>query len=169
MAARRRRDVAVALTADLAIANSPLVITIPQAEFEREPAIIRAIRDAERQHPTPGPFRIQRMPSWVPVGWSESASPDRLRELVDWEIDTLQPNFGWLHGSEYVFVDESETGRVLQRRLFEPEYRGVGPGLSAELGIEPGRRILYHPREVYDLWGARATSLSRLFRTPGPA
>ncbi len=142
------------VTADLAIANAPWIITIPQADFELEPAVLRAIREVERRDPSPGPFRIQRLPSWAPTGWSTSSSPRRLRELVDWEIDTLQPSFGWLHGIDYVFVDESETARADQRRLFQPSSRVLDPNLSAALGIEPGRPILYHPRGVFDLFGA---------------
>jgi hypothetical protein len=148
--------VAMALTtADLAVANAPLVIAIPQADFERESAVVRAIRDAERAGPSPGPFRVQRLPSWVPIGWGEAPSDDRLRELVDWEIDTLQPKFGLLHGVAYVFADESETAGADYRRLFRPDYRVVAPQLALALGAEPGRPLLYHPRGMLDLWGAR--------------
>jgi hypothetical protein len=143
------------VTADLAIANAPLVIAIPQADFERESAVVRAIREVERADPSPGPFRVQRLPSWVPIGWGQAGSADRLRELVDWEIDTLQPKFGLLHGFRYVFADESETGRADYRRLFRPDYRVVDPPLAAALGAEPSRPLIYHPRRMFDLWGAR--------------
>jgi hypothetical protein len=143
------------LTIDLAVANAPLVITVPQADFDREPAVVRAIRDAERAGPSPGPFRVQRLPSWVPIGWGSTASTDRLRELLNWEIDTLQPSFGLLHGTSYVFDDESETGRDDYRRLFRPSYRVLEPELSAALGVGPGRPVLYYPRAAFDLWGAR--------------
>ena len=120
----------VLLATDLAVANARLVITIPQADFEREPEVLRAIRAAERADPSPGPFRVHRLSSWVPIGWSESASTRRLRELVDWEIDTLQPGFGLLHGVSYVLTDESETGT-----------RRLPASLPAELpaGRRPGR------------------------------
>jgi hypothetical protein len=145
----------VALTFDLAVADARWIITAPQADFERQPEVLGAIREAERRDPGSGPFRIQRLASWVPVGWSETPSPRRLRELLGWEIDSLQPYFGWLHGLEYVFVDESETAPADLRRAFEPVYRSLAPGLSAALGLEPGRRVLYHARGLYDLWGAR--------------
>src|SRR5262249_23637993 len=103
----------------------------------------------------PGPFRIHRLPSWVPAGWSHSPSPGRLRGLVDWEIDTLQPALGWLHGIHYVYDDESETARADLRRLFQPGYRALDPALPAALGIPTGRPALYHPRGLFDLWGAR--------------
>src|SRR5262249_1487014 len=48
------------LTVDLAVAGAPLIVTIPQADFERESAVFEAIRAAERADPSPGPFRIQR-------------------------------------------------------------------------------------------------------------
>ena len=69
------------LTADLAIANARLVITVPQADFEREPEIVRVIRDAERADPSPGPFRVQRLPSWVPIGWGGTG---RLNGCASW-------------------------------------------------------------------------------------
>ena len=67
------------LMVDLSVANSPLVFAIPQADFEREPEALRAIREAERNDPSPGPFRIHRMPSWVPVGWADPGRTRRLR------------------------------------------------------------------------------------------
>jgi hypothetical protein len=143
------------LTADLAIANARLVVAIPQADFEREPEIVRAIRNAERADPSPGPFRVQRLPSWVPIGWGEAASDQRLRDLVDWEIDTLQPGFGLLHGISSVYDDQSQTGSADFKRLFRPAYRVADPETAAVLGVEPGRRVLYHPRGAFDLWGAR--------------
>ena len=157
-------------TADLAIANAPLVIAIPQADFEREPEVIRAIRDAERQHPDPGPFRIQRLPSWVPIGWAESASTDRLRELVDWEIDTLQPSFGWLHGSHYVFVDESQTGRAASAASLPSRSTAARrPGLRPSPGYRAGPTgPLPSPGSLRPV-GCALTSSSRPSRTPGPA
>jgi hypothetical protein len=147
---------AVALLAiDLAAAQAPLVITIPQEDFDREPEVVRAIRQAERAEPSAGPFRVHRLASWVPIGWAQTPSRHRLRELVDWEIDTLQPYFGWLHATNYVFADESETGRNDYRRLFVPTYRLADPVLAASLGVEPGRPILYHPRSLLNAWGAR--------------
>jgi hypothetical protein len=158
-AGRRRAIVGalavILLTIDLAVADSPLIVSIPQAEFEREPEVLRAIREAERTDPSPGPFRIQRLPSWVPIGWASSSSLRRLRELVEWEIRTLQPNFGWLHGVDYVFEDESRTARAEWTRQAESAHRRLDPSLAEALGVEPGRPVLDHPRAIYDLWGAR--------------
>lgn len=148
--------VALALVAaDLAAADAPLVISAPQADFERQSEAVRAIEAAEKRDPTPGPFRIHRTSSWVPIGWTTTPSAGRLRELVDWEIDTLQPGFGWLHGLSYVYWDEGQIGRRELQRLLRPELRHVGDVLAAEMGIEPGRRIVHHARGVLDLWGAR--------------
>ena len=104
------------------------------------------------------PARVRSGSIGCPPG-SRLAGPDpgraRLRELVDWEIDTLQPSFGWLHGLHYVFVDESEIARDDQRRLFRPASRVLDAGLSAALEIEPDRRVLYHARGAFDLWVRR--------------
>jgi len=107
------------VTIDLTLANAGLVITIPQTDFEQMPEVVQAIRAAERANPSPGPFRIHRLASWVPVGWSEAGSTQRLRDLVDWEIDTLQPRFGVVHGMSYLLSDESETGGADYGRVFQ--------------------------------------------------
>jgi hypothetical protein len=148
---------AIALVAmDLVLANVRLVIVVPQTKFEREPEVARAIRAAERDDPTPGPFRIHRPPSaWVPSGWFETASPQRLQEIIDWGIDTLQPDFGLIHGFSYVLTDDNQTGRDDYRSLFRPMIRAVDPRMAVEFGIEPGSPILYHPRQWFDLWGVR--------------
>ena len=143
------------VTIDLAMANAGLVITIPQTDFEEMPAVVQAIQAAERTNPTSGPFRIHRLASWVPSGWSENGSTQRLRELVDWEIDTLQPRLGVLHGLSYLLSDESETVGADYSRLFLPSFRSVNDATAKRLGIEPGRRVLWHPRRAFDLWGTR--------------
>jgi hypothetical protein len=143
------------LAIDLAWANARLVITIPQADFERAPAIVDAIRAAERANPSPGPFRVHRLASWTPIGWFETRSPQRLRELVDWEIATLQPRFGLLHGISSLLNDESGTGRADYERFFQPSFQTVGDRIAAALGVEPGRRVVWYPRRAFDLWGAR--------------
>jgi hypothetical protein len=143
------------LAADLAVANAPLVFSIPQADFDRVPEVVRAIRTAERADPSPGPFRVHRLRSWVPIGWSEAASPERLRELVDWEFDTLQPGFGLLHGVSYVSTDESETGLADYARFFQFSFRSIDEPLASVLGVKPGQRVVYHPRQAFDVWGAR--------------
>lgn len=145
----------VLLTTDLALAHARLIIAIPQADFEREPEVLRAILAAERDTPDPGPFRVHRLSSWVPVGWSRSASARRLHEVVDWEIDTLQPGFGLLHGLSYVLSDESETGRADYGRLFQPNFLPAEGQAAVALGVEPGKRVLYHARRSFDLWGTR--------------
>jgi hypothetical protein len=145
----------VLLTADLALANARLVVTIPQADFERMPEVVRAIRQAEEAAPEPGPFRVHRLASWVPTGWSQQSSAERLRELVDWEIDTLQPRFGLLHGISYLLNDESRTEERDYWSLFQPSFQRIPPSSAASIGLEPGRRVLWHPRQAFDLWGTR--------------
>jgi hypothetical protein len=148
---------AIALVAiDLVLANARLVIVVPQTEFEREPEVARAIRAAERDNPALGPFRIHRPPSaWVPSGWFGTASPQRMQEIIGWGVDTLQPDFGLLHGFSYVLTDDNQTGRDDYRRLFRPHIRTVDPRSAVEFGIQAGSHVLYHPRQWFDLWGVR--------------
>ena len=58
------------LSADLAMANTHLVWTIPQADFERFPEALRQIENDLRRRGemagAPGPFRIHRMFGWFP-------------------------------------------------------------------------------------------------------
>jgi hypothetical protein len=145
----------VVLAADLTRANAGLIITVPQADFERTPNVVQAIEAAERAVPSPGPYRIHRLPSWVPIGWGEASSPERFRELIDWEIDTIQPGFGWRHGVAYLLNEESDTVRADYQRLFEPRREPVDSAKAAALGATPGERILVHPRQAFDLWGTR--------------
>jgi hypothetical protein len=140
---------------DLAWANARLVMTVPQADFERVPACVQSIRAAEQANPTGGPVRVHRLEPWVPAGWSAAGSAQRLRDLVDWEIDTVQPRFGLLHGISYLLYDESRTGRADYDRFFEPAFRTVDGQAAMALGVEPGQRVLWYPRGAFDLWGAR--------------
>src|SRR5262249_42158198 len=75
----------LAFTADLTAANARLVMTLPQAMFQTDPFVKKLIEEAERADPSPGPFRIHRMPIWNPIGWYRAESPDRVREFVRWE------------------------------------------------------------------------------------
>ena len=143
------------LAVDLALANASLVITIPQADFDRPSEVAEAIERAERQDPSAQPFRIHRQAAWVPTGWSTVSSQQRLRELVGWEIDTLQPGFGCIHGLSYVLTNESETGRADYVQFFQPAPRKVTGRSAAMLGVQPGQQVLLHPRGAFDLWGAR--------------
>src|SRR5262249_30633793 len=89
------------------------------------------------------------------IGWSETGGPRRLRELANWEIATLQPRLGSLHGLSYVFHDEGQTGRADYGQLFQPVLRAADATTAGMLGVAPGSRVLHHPRRVLDLWGAR--------------
>lgn len=154
-----RRDVAgglaVAITAlDLAVANAPLVWTVPQAVYDREPRALAVIREAERREPAGGPFRVHRMPVWHPFALFRAGSPDRLAEIVAWERDTLQPLHGLPLGVEYTLtLGVLEDDRYL--RQFLPMSRPLGPELGARLGVPGDEPVLYYPRRAFDLWNTR--------------
>ena len=59
------------------------------------------IADAERDNPSPGPFRIHRMALWQPEGFTKHGSPERFTELTRWERNTLQPSHGLPLGFQY--------------------------------------------------------------------
>ncbi len=89
------------LTADLALANTHFVLTVPQRELDAKPEVVRLIEEAERKDPAPGPYRVHRMPIWTPITWVRDSSPDRVRQFVAWERDTIQPKYGLLWGVHY--------------------------------------------------------------------
>lgn len=145
----------VALTVDLALANSGLVLTVPQSEFDAVSKGLEAIREAERAEPTGGPFRVHHLGYWAPPGWSESGSPDRWREWVARERDTLVPLHGITRGVEYTYTAESATQSYDYWLFFRPFPLRLDPRAAASLQAEPGLSIRYYPRRGFDLWNTR--------------
>jgi hypothetical protein len=142
-------------TADLTVANPQYVLTVPQSLFETKPEVLKKIEAEERARPTPGPFRIHRMPLWSPLGWSQAASRDRVNDLVSWERDTLQPKYGISLGLEYTHV-------IGTAELYDYEWYFNGfmrtvrkPEVAESLGIELGKEVVYFPRRGYDMWNTR--------------
>lgn len=159
MLARRRPGLAGALalaivTADLAVANRRMIATVPQALFEVEPEAIKHIREAEREKPSDGPYRVHRMPIWNPLGWHLTKSADRVRDFMEWERATIQPKYGINLGVEF-------THTVGVAELYDYEWyfggflRSINANVAAALGAEPGRRVVYFPRRSYDMWNTR--------------
>ncbi len=106
---RRAAGLACALAllvtaADLALANARFVLTVPQELFETRPKVFQLIAEAERQDPFPGPYRVHRMPYWEPMGWLFRPSPDRVRDFVVWERDTIQPKYGLRYAIHYTLA-----------------------------------------------------------------
>ncbi len=157
--ARSRRALAgwvvlVVVAADLAVANTRYVITVPQALFEDEPEIVRVINEAERQNPSPGPFRVHRMPVWAPHRWATDPSTDRVRDFVTWERATIQPKYGITKGIEY-------THTLGVAELFDYEWffsgfpRTIQEPVARALGARAGQQVIYFPRRPFDMWNSR--------------
>jgi hypothetical protein len=145
----------IAMTADLGVANSRLVFTVPQAAFEEKPEVAKIIEKAERDKPTPGPFRVHRMPIWSPGGWQHTESPNRVEDFVTWERDTLQPKYGINYGIEY-------THTLGVAELYDYDwYFGGFPrtvrdkSLADRLNVTLGASVVYFPRRAYDMWNTR--------------
>jgi hypothetical protein len=142
------------LGVDLGLASSRLVYTAPQATFDSTPELARRIEAAERADPSPGPFRVHRMPLWHPERFEKNRSPDRTRELTAWEHETLQN----LHGLPFG-VEGSVSAGVLELDellvFFRPQTLPAGVELARALRLAPGDPVFYYPRRSYDLWGAR--------------
>jgi hypothetical protein len=146
--------IALALVAaDLAVANTRLVVTARQLVFDGEPRAMRLIREAEKTHPAPGPFRMHRM-RWSPTAWVLRGSPDRNEEMLAWERDTLGGHHALPFGLGY--VEAKGTAELADYSLFFRRGRiTVDKDVARELGMRPGQPVVYHTRRGYDLWGAR--------------
>ncbi len=143
------------MTADLALADAPLIVTVPQAAFESTPEALQIIAEQERQDPAPGPFRIDRMPAWHPSSWTTTPADDRATDMVRWERDTLQAKYGIASGVEYTHT--FGVGQLYDYDWFFDGFpRAVRtPAMADRLGVPLGTEVIYFPRRSYDLWNTR--------------
>ncbi len=157
--ARRRPEVAgglavVLMTLDLGWANESIIRSVPQRDFEDTPTILTEIARAEQADPSPGPYRIHRMPIWNPPSQHEQGSTDRIRDFDRWERNTIQPKYGINHGVEF-----TKTIGVAELYdydwFFSPFPRSAVAETARSLGISPGDQIVVYPRRGFDLWGSR--------------
>jgi hypothetical protein len=160
MLARRHPQLAgstalIVMTADLAVANAGYVTTVPQSLFETKPEALTIIEAVERAEPSPGPFRIHRMPLWSPKGWITTPSQDRLLDFASWERETLQPKHGINLGVEFTNTDSFD--QISEFSGYFPFFpaRVRDRKLAQSLGIDVGDEVIYYPRRAYDLWNAR--------------
>jgi hypothetical protein len=142
------------MTADLALVDRGEVGIVPQSAYEVESRVLEEIRKSELDDPEPGPFRVFRVPGWVPIAWNRKASPHRLEETVRWERETLRPKYELPYrvASTYAYgtTELSDYGP-----FFEPFYLRLDPTRSKSIGMPPGRRVNYYPRRGFDLWNTR--------------
>jgi Bacterial membrane protein YfhO len=145
----------IVMTADLATANAPHMVTVPQAVFESKPEVLEIIEKAERASPSPGPFRIHRMPMWYPLGWGKVSSPNRVAEVAKWERDTLQPKHGITSGAEY--TQSLGVAQLYEYDRYFTHFPGKvdDPRLGQALGIAMGSEVEYYPRRAYNMWNTR--------------
>lgn len=145
----------VLVTADLAWANAGLVLTMPQSRFEEKPRLLELIEKAEREKPSPGPFRIHRMPLWDPPGWYRLKSQERVAEMVLWERDTLQPKYAIPFHLSYTLT-EGVTELYDYWWFFGGFSRRISSPQEAKyLGSKVGESMVYYPRRGFDLWTTR--------------
>jgi hypothetical protein len=143
------------LTADLTAANTRCVLTVPQAVWDSKPQVLRAIEDEERKHPTPGPFRIHRMPAWHPRAWQTTPPVERAVDFVVWEHNTLLPKFGINLGVEYTHTF-GVAGIHNYEWFFGSSSRFVRNLVMARaLGVDMGKEVIYFPRRSFDVWNTR--------------
>jgi hypothetical protein len=142
------------MIADLALANARLIWTVPQAEFDTPSEAARLIATAEQNDPSPGPFRIHRMPGWFPVHCLTTRSPQRFQELIGWARTTLNPLIALPLGLQYcTTIGSLEVEDYIA--FFTPRAMPVASGTARAMGVPPGQPLVYFPRRSFDIWGAR--------------
>jgi hypothetical protein len=143
------------LSVDLGVANAGLVSTVPQSDFESRSEAALRIEEVERSNPTPGQFRIHRMPGgWFPTQFASSRNTNRLSELILWARQTLCPLFALPLGFPYCAAMGSlEIDDYMA--FFDPQEMPTPSGTAQILGVTPGSSVTYYPRRSFDLWGAR--------------
>jgi hypothetical protein len=135
---------------DLGVANAPLVWTAPQEDFETGSAAAEAIAAAERGDPSRGPFRVHRVEMLFPRGFHAGTSPQRLREVIAWKRDSLDPLFGLPFDLEHTLVQSvleiDDYVQFFASRLVTPRD-----------GIHVASRppVYSFPRRGFDLWNSR--------------
>jgi hypothetical protein len=144
----------VVMTADLAVANADLVISVPQAMFDKVPRIAQLIQEAEKRNPSTGPFRVHRMPMWFPANFYRTNSNRRYLEVTEWEYETMKPKYGLTGGLSYTL-----TGGPLELNDYASFFGGFFVRLDSSRvalrAAQHGQRVLYHTRRGFDLWNTR--------------
>ena len=156
--ARRRPAIAgllalVFVSADLAVANARYVTTVPQALFDDEPEVVRIIKEAEQENPSPGPFRVYRMPQWNPTGWFRVVpGPGRRLRGLGTGDDPAQVR-------DHRGIEYTHTIGVSELYDYEWFFGGfpftVRNQTARSLGIASGQKVVYFPRRSFDMWNTR--------------
>jgi hypothetical protein len=137
---------------DLGLTSAPLVWTVPQADFDTPSRAAQEIAAAERASPSPsaGPFRVHRMGTSYPEGFAHRESPQRLREAVAWERDTLHPLYALPVNRDYTLVqgilESDDYARFFGSRLVTRRD---------STGSPTDRPVYSLPRQAFNLWGSR--------------
>ena len=144
-------------TADLYVANQELVITVPQALFDKRPEMLDMIAQAEKERPTPGGhYRVYRQPVWEPYRWREQTDASRYDEFVRWERRTLQPKYGIPYGLEYSLT--KGVSELYDYEFFFTAFERTvqDPTLSQQIfGGREGEKLVVFTRRGIDLWNSR--------------
>ena len=142
------------MAGDLALANARVVVTVPQSLFDSASDVASAIARAERDKPSPGPYRVHRVPIWSPIHWSETASSSRVGDFVGWANQTLEPKYGINHGVEYTMT-AGVTELDDYTRFFGGFRHPAQERAARALGVGRGADLVAYPRRAFDMWNSR--------------
>jgi hypothetical protein len=142
------------ITADLALANSRYVLTVPQRMLETDPKVVQIIKNAESRQPTDPLFRVFRLPYWLPVQWITQPSTERVEEHVAWARNSIEHKWGLPYGLSFT-LNLGTTEFYDYLWFFEGEMRQASPAVAARLSLRPGDPVFDWPRRGFDLWNTR--------------
>ena len=159
LAPRRPRIAAplaiILLAIDLAIANAPLVWTVPQQNFEFPSCAGQGITEAERVDPSAGPFRVHRVEMLFPKGLARRPARRWLREMIAWKRNSLEPLFGLPLGLEHTLLQG-----ILESDDYVQFFGSILVTPRDSLGIASGPPMYAFPRRGIDLWNSRYVVMS---------
>lgn len=144
----------ILMTADLAIAGTALIVTVPQAVFDTPSRVAQLIQQAETADPSPGPFRVHRMPPWYPLGQPTSPALPDLGAMIEWERQTLRPKYGLLDGLSYTLAPAT-----LDREDYSLYFASFTSPLDTDqvtlFNASHGQPVRSYTRRGFDLWNTR--------------
>ena len=142
-------------TADLGLANRRFVLTVPQSAFETKPEVLRLLEEAERADPSPGPYRIHRLPSWDPIHWSRTGSPTGAWRSSSGSATRSSRSMAspWVLSTRTSWASPSSTST--SGTTAASPARSATPICARVLNVAIGNPIVYFPRRSFDMWNAR--------------
>jgi hypothetical protein len=132
---------------DLAIANAWMVATLPANLWGQPQVWAKPLRGDESHFTDDSLARTHRvsMHQWLPAEWQQRTSPDRLRQAVTWERESMLPKYHLLGNVALVESFSSLKSSDYAAMLRTARSRQPSQGLDADLLAALSTRYLIGP------------------------